>query len=97
MTSLIVHYVPCHEFTGLFHRAISQSGTALSPWTIWPRPEAQAKLFASKLKCPTEKSDEMVSCMKSRSMQEIMIVHKEMMVRNGIILQQFVSSFATLS
>lgn len=50
---------------GLFHRAISFSGTALSPWTVVPEPGAQTTEFAEGVGCPTWNSHVMVKCLKS--------------------------------
>lgn len=50
---------------GLFHRAISMSGTAISPWGFIDTPASQAKEFSADLNCPTDNTTEMVRCLKS--------------------------------
>ncbi|CAG7822767.1 unnamed protein product [Allacma fusca] len=64
---------------GLFHRAISESGTALSPWSIRSNPAEQSARLARKLNCPTSSATDMVACLKKLSMQEIMYAHREML------------------
>ncbi|CAG7822768.1 unnamed protein product [Allacma fusca] len=75
---------------GLFQRAISQSGAALNPWTIWSEPAAQAKRFAQKFNCNTENTKEMVACMKKLTMQEIMTAHQEVLVTFRDMITVFV-------
>ncbi|XP_034057901.1 LOW QUALITY PROTEIN: bile salt-activated lipase-like [Gymnodraco acuticeps] len=47
---------------GLFKRAISQSGVAVSPWVINKNPREYAVEVALKVKCPTDEG--MASCLK---------------------------------
>lgn len=51
---------------GLFHAAISQSGTALVPWAIIPAQVAKNRTnaIANLVKCSTKSIPEMVSCLK---------------------------------
>jgi carboxylesterase type B len=56
---------------GLFHKAISQSGVAVSPWTMMTTPKEQAITLGKKLKCPTENMKEMVECLKKKPAGEI--------------------------
>jgi carboxylesterase type B len=62
---------------GLFHRAISQSGTAVSPFVISRSPVEQSKRLGKQLGCPTENSKEMVSCLKKVNAHTIAEVHHE--------------------
>ncbi|XP_069696448.1 esterase FE4-like isoform X2 [Periplaneta americana] len=58
---------------GLFHRAISLSGTALNVWALAP-PEVSkknAKKLATALHCPTESSRELISCLKEKEAYDI--------------------------
>lgn len=74
-----VHYLMLSETTtGLFHRAISQSGTALAPWAVVPDPKAYAVKLATHLKCPTTAADplaitseEILTCLKALSVEEL--------------------------
>ncbi|ODM99012.1 Venom carboxylesterase-6 [Orchesella cincta] len=50
---------------GLFAGAISQSGTALSPWALIDNPELQAQELAEGLDCPTNDTIRMVKCLKT--------------------------------
>jgi len=69
-----------HYFVGLFHRGISQSGTALAHWAVFDKPQEQAQRFAGQLNCPTTPSEEMVKCLKGIPPAEIAGVHKEILV-----------------
>jgi carboxylesterase type B len=52
-------------FTGLFHRAISQSGTATCPWALTPegRAKALAEQVAGLFDCPAHPSEDLISCL----------------------------------
>ncbi len=64
--------------SGLFHRAISQSGGATAPWaTKLTDSLKQAQRFASNIKCPTSNTKEMVKCLKEASPEQIQEGHKE--------------------
>ncbi|XP_051807198.1 bile salt-activated lipase-like [Acanthochromis polyacanthus] len=49
---------------GLFRRAISQGGVALSPWALQKNPMALTKKIARKVGCWRSNEDEMISCLK---------------------------------
>lgn len=49
---------------GLFSKAISQSGTALSPWAINRDPKEQFKDLAHGLGCSKRSTKAMISCLK---------------------------------
>lgn len=66
---------------GLFHRAISMSGTSISPWAFIEEPEVQAKEYAADLNCPTENTTIMVQCLKSLDAQAIARIHFRYIVR----------------
>ncbi|XP_066593320.1 carboxylic ester hydrolase [Prorops nasuta] len=69
-----VHYhMISHLSRGLFHRGISQSGTAYCPWTLTQPGEAKkhAKMVAEKLKCPSKDSKAMLKCLKTKSAVDI--------------------------
>ncbi|CAL8080996.1 unnamed protein product [Orchesella dallaii] len=65
---------------GLFHRGISQSGSSLCPWGFTKNPKAQAKRLAGQLNClpaASKSSLELVNCLKQKTAEEIVSVHKE--------------------
>ncbi|PNF39410.1 Esterase FE4 [Cryptotermes secundus] len=53
---------------GLFHRAISQSGTAVCAWALTPpgRPKLLAEQVADMFNCPTQSSSELISCLRKQ-------------------------------
>ncbi|XP_023242067.1 neuroligin-4, X-linked-like isoform X1 [Centruroides sculpturatus] len=59
---------------GLFHRAILQSGSALSPWSIAHDAHTYTRHLARILGCPTEESLPLVECMRQRPVTDIMRV-----------------------
>jgi carboxylesterase type B len=67
---------------GLFHKGISESGTAIKIWTLSKFPSEQAKKFASKMSCPTESTKDMVDCLKKLDAHQLVKPHIETMVWN---------------
>jgi len=55
-------------FTGLFHRSISQSGTATCPWAVIPkgRAKALAQQVAGLFDCPAHPSKDLISCLRKQ-------------------------------
>ncbi|KAF5304022.1 hypothetical protein FQA39_LY01807 [Lamprigera yunnana] len=51
---------------GLFHRGISQSGTALAPWGLVNNPLENAVKLAHAVGCPTISTKELKTCLKSK-------------------------------
>ncbi|KAG7214290.1 hypothetical protein INR49_021210 [Caranx melampygus] len=49
---------------GLFRRAITQCGVALSPWALQTKPMALTKKIARKVGCRRSNEDEMLTCLK---------------------------------
>lgn len=67
-----VHYHMLSEKSrGLFHKAISQSGTALCPWTLQIEARQKAFRLGEFLGCPTNDTDEMITCLKLRPAEAI--------------------------
>ncbi|XP_069696459.1 esterase FE4-like isoform X2 [Periplaneta americana] len=58
---------------GLFHRAISQSGTALAPWALSPPGlmKQYSRMLAASLACPIAPSIEMLACLRHRDAEDI--------------------------
>jgi carboxylesterase type B len=54
--------------TGLFHRSISQSGSATCPWAIKTkgRPKAFAERVAGLFDCPAHPSKDLISCLRKQ-------------------------------
>ncbi|CAG0896714.1 unnamed protein product [Darwinula stevensoni] len=50
---------------GLFRYAISQSGTAIAPWTINEKSKEEAETLAQMAGCPTDSSENMLSCLRT--------------------------------
>ncbi|KAJ4446947.1 hypothetical protein ANN_13649 [Periplaneta americana] len=79
-----VHYLMLTEVSkGLFHRGISQSGTATSLWAL-PSPgtsEISGLRLAYYLDCPTEPSSLMISCIREVDAEEIILSISELTVQ----------------
>jgi len=60
--------VQLFPFTGLFHRSISQSGTATCFWALTRkgRPKALAEQVAGLFDCPAHPSKELISCLRKQ-------------------------------
>ncbi|XP_043212859.1 juvenile hormone esterase-like [Amphibalanus amphitrite] len=56
---------------GLFHHAITQSGTALARWGLGSRKENAAEKLAALLGCPTEDVTAMVECIRKQPWKKI--------------------------
>ncbi|KAJ4446939.1 hypothetical protein ANN_13641 [Periplaneta americana] len=64
-----VHYLMLSPASrGLFHRAISQSGVAISTWVLAPRGQSRrlAGQVAALFNCTTESSSELVACLREQ-------------------------------
>jgi carboxylesterase type B len=55
---------------GLFHRAVSQSGTALAPWAI-VKEEKTSRIKKMLKKCKLESTTEVVACLKTLNASDI--------------------------
>lgn len=68
---------------GLFHKGISQSGTALNPWALQEAGLDKAKRLSVLMGCPESDSRQIIDCLKSRNAYQIIEVTKEFMVHDG--------------
>ena len=71
---------------GLFHRGISQSGTALCSWALAPNGTSthQAKKLARLLDCPQHPSAALVACLRTKQADDIIATDKQFMVSKSI-------------
>lgn len=58
--------ITMYTFAGLFHRAISQSGNALSVWAVTPKETSRylVERLACLFDCPAQPSTEFISCLR---------------------------------
>ncbi|KAK9746889.1 Carboxylesterase family [Popillia japonica] len=69
---------------GLFHRGVSQSGTALDSWVV---PGSQLKVanqLGEKLGCPTETSTELRDCLRTRSAKYLVSSSPSLLIGGAI-------------
>lgn len=67
-----VGFLNCHmNYTGLFHRAIAQSGSTRCPWALQSDVGEYTNLVAKILNCPTTSSQELVDCLRTKDATEI--------------------------
>uniref|UniRef100_A0A674NTX8 Neuroligin 3a n=1 Tax=Takifugu rubripes TaxID=31033 RepID=A0A674NTX8_TAKRU len=60
-----------HHSEGLFHRAIIQSGSALSSWAVNYQPVKYTRLLAEKVGCNVLDTLDMVDCLRKKSFREL--------------------------
>ncbi|KAK7804760.1 hypothetical protein U0070_023026, partial [Myodes glareolus] len=60
-----------HHSEGLFQKAIAQSGTAISSWSVNYQPLKYTRLLAAKVGCDREDSTEAVECLRRKSSREL--------------------------
>lgn len=56
---------------GLFQRAIAQSGSAISSWSVNYRPPLYTKILAKKVGCTLDNMAELVDCLRRKSFREL--------------------------
>ena len=56
---------------GLFQRAIAQSGSAISSWSVNYRPLMYTKILARKVACSYDDTTELVECLRRKSFREL--------------------------
>ncbi|XP_021473934.1 neuroligin-3 isoform X2 [Oncorhynchus mykiss] len=60
-----------HHSEGLFHRAIIQSGSALSSWAVNYQPVKYTRMLAERVGCNVLDTLDMVSCLQKKSAREL--------------------------
>uniref|UniRef100_A0A4W4FTZ6 Neuroligin 3b n=1 Tax=Electrophorus electricus TaxID=8005 RepID=A0A4W4FTZ6_ELEEL len=60
-----------HHSEGLFHRAVIQSGSALSSWSVNYQPVKYTRLLAERVGCNVLDTHDLVLCMQKRSYREL--------------------------
>lgn len=82
-----VHYHMLSPFSaGLFHKAVSQSGTALQIWALSRSPKAQTRQLAQAMGCPLQNETMMVRCLKKVDARKLVRYHISSMVSTLCIL-----------
>lgn len=56
---------------GLFHRAIAQSGTAISSWSVNYQPLKYTKNLARKVGCTYSETADLVDCLRRKTFREL--------------------------
>uniref|UniRef100_A0A4W4G7P9 Carboxylesterase type B domain-containing protein n=1 Tax=Electrophorus electricus TaxID=8005 RepID=A0A4W4G7P9_ELEEL len=60
-----------HHSEGLFQRAIAQSGSAISSWSVNYRPLMYTKILAKKVGCSYGDTADLVDCLRRKSFREL--------------------------
>ncbi|KAM6970723.1 LOW QUALITY PROTEIN: neuroligin-2-like [Aplochiton taeniatus] len=60
-----------HHSEGLFQRAIAQSGSAISSWSVNYRPLMYTKILAKKVGCSLGDTAELIECLRKKSFREL--------------------------
>lgn len=71
---------------GLYHRAISQSGTALSPWAISKDPNRWAVEVAQYVNCTTVDSKSMMECLMSADAEQMNLAVKVLDLERDVLM-----------
>ena len=67
-----VHYLLLSPNTdGLFHRAVSLSGSALCWWANLPRQAVTAKRLGQEVGCPDQDSRDMLACLREKTGKQL--------------------------
>nr|CAH0100418.1 unnamed protein product [Daphnia galeata] len=74
--SVQYHLLSPHS-QGLFHRAISQSGTALNHWAMKKNVGSYAKQLAKYLNCPQSNSNELLACLRKKPADQLVRFQKK--------------------
>ncbi|XP_021946368.1 venom carboxylesterase-6 [Folsomia candida] len=75
----VTYHMISNMSKGLFHYAISQSGTNLCAWAMRKNQKDQAIRFGNMVGCPTQNSKDLVTCLKSKPVEELMKIHFEIL------------------
>lgn len=59
------------SLSGLFHRAIAQSGTAISSWSVNYQPLKYTKILARKVGCTYTETADLVDCLRRKNFREL--------------------------
>ncbi len=71
MLRVLFVILSCFSYTGLFQRAIAQSGTALSSWAVSFQPAKYARMLAKKVGCNLKDTVDMVECLQKKHYKEL--------------------------
>ena len=78
---MVIHFMGSIFFAGknLFHRAIMESGSALSTWAVTDDPVKYTRELAAKLNCSTflSRSNLLLQCFRSKTITELIEVDIE--------------------
>lgn len=66
---------------GLFHNAISMSGTVFAHWAFSPNPMVHTKRLAIAHGCPFDDSKELVDCLSKKDAKELIDKQDRLYVR----------------
>lgn len=80
-----------HNFAGLFHGAISQSGCATCFWSITEKAAENAQKYSALLNC-TGNSKEILSCLKQKDAKDLVFMQLAFLVRAPVFISYILSS-----
>ena len=76
----VEYHVLSPRSQGLFHRAISQSGSTMGYWSLFDGIAKYTQTMAELLQCPTDSSKEILECMRTKSALEIVEKRRKLQV-----------------
>ena len=75
---------PCPS--GMFNRAIAQSGSLLCPWAILNYVGNYTRQLAARMNCPTHNSDQLVQCLRGKDAQQLLQFQRDIQVFSRYIV-----------
>lgn len=75
----VLYHILSPASAGLFHRAIAQSGSILSPWSFTESPRKVVEKYAPLVNCPVKNETELVACLKTIDVSELVKLQKNVM------------------
>ncbi|XP_063991923.1 carboxylic ester hydrolase-like [Diachasmimorpha longicaudata] len=85
------HLIMSPSTRGLFHRAISQSGTSLSPWAMNTQKTAKERAYklATEFDCADNDTMKLVHCLRKQDAEKIINVSQKWLIAESLIQPHF--------
>ncbi len=85
----MINLIICFELTDHFNAAIMQSGSSFDYWALTENPNKLTQHLAHTLGCAVESSNSIIDCLKTKSVEEIVVAQHNMTVGLTKILNMY--------